>query len=99
MAAAVKLLLLMFLAAPGSFALILLVLRSVVRAARRERQEDEDHARKIRIASEYGLMEDAIERRVVMPPPEPETGTIVPNPGKRDPEAPTSRYRDEVARG
>jgi hypothetical protein len=92
-------LLLCLIAAPGSFTVLLLVIRSVVRAARRERQEDEDHARKIRIASEYGLMEDAIERRVVMPPPEPETGTSIPNPGKRDPEAPTSRYKEVVDRG
>ena len=79
---------LLFLAAPGSFALILLVVRSLVRTARKWRAEDEDAERALRIQREYSVPEWAVELSEPVNVP----------PSRRDPEAPVSRYRDEVSR-
>lgn len=62
--------LLMFIAAPGSFALMLLVLRSLVRRVRSEREADADEERRIRIMSEYAVPDFAVEECRVYPSPE-----------------------------
>jgi hypothetical protein len=52
---------LIFMAVPGSFALIAIVIREAVKRARGWREEDEDAERAIRIQREYMVPEDAVE--------------------------------------
>jgi hypothetical protein len=77
----VKTAFLIFMAVPGSFALIAIVIREAVKMARGWREDDEDEARALRIAREYDIPEWAVELS------EPVT-----LPKRRERDAPTSVY-------
>lgn len=90
--------LLLFLAAPGSFALIALAVRTAVRTDRAWREEEEDKARRLRLMNEYAVPDFAVEEVRVLPSaevvaePEPESA---PEPPQDRPEI-ASRYTETV---
>lgn len=52
--------LLLFLATPGSFVIVGLILRAIVRKVSAEREADEDKARARRFANENGIPEEYV---------------------------------------
>lgn len=86
--------LLIFLAIPGSGALLVLALRELVKAVRRDREDEEGRARRIRLMNEYAVPDFAVEEVRVMRTAEVAKPVEVP---RELPEI-TSRYRDEVSR-
>lgn len=76
--------LLLFIATPGSFALIAIALREIVKAARRERDDEENRARRLRLMNEYSVPDFAVEEvrvlRTAELVAEPTAEPVVPRP-------------------